>query len=69
MSIIFIDPPSGWQYGFPKQLPPEIDVNDDKAFEDWLRAEGYPEAMMDLALKYCRYWIEDDNNNERETCT
>lgn len=39
---VYIDPPEGWKYGFPKALPTgEPDVL------AWLIAEGYPQSVMD----------------------
>jgi hypothetical protein len=32
---LIADPPSGWKYGFPKELP------DDMRYEDLLRQQGY----------------------------
>jgi hypothetical protein len=46
-----IDPPSGWKYGFPKELPDDI-----KDFKQWLIDNGYPESEVDFAMKYCRMW-------------
>lgn len=46
----FIDPPSGWQYGFPKVLPK--DVVDIKA---WLVQNGYPQREIDSCGKYFYY--------------
>lgn len=51
-TAVFIDPPSGWKYGFPKELPP------DKKAEDLLRESGYPEKDIEFALQYCRHWEE-----------
>ena len=51
-----IDPPSGWQYGFPKVLPEGItDV------KKWLIEQGYPkEIIKELGDSfYCRYWGEN----------
>lgn len=49
-----IDPPSGWQYGFPKILPSDqrIRVN------DWLVEQGYPQKIIDefSGKLPCRYW-------------
>ena len=39
---VYIDPPEGWKYGFPKALPtgePDILA--------WLITEGYPQSVMD----------------------
>ena len=52
---LIADPPSGWKYGFPKELP------DDMRYEDLLRQQGYPEKMMQLALDHSRFWYEDDD--------
>jgi len=46
-----VDPPEGWRYGFPKQLP-DGTVN----FQQWLVENGYPKDQVDLAVKYSRYW-------------
>jgi hypothetical protein len=44
--VLFIDPPSGWKYGFPKPAPtPPKDMN------AWLVANGYPQHLVD-------YWVE-----------
>ena len=51
-----IDPPSGWQYGFPKVLPEGItDV------KKWLIEQGYPkEIIKEMGdYFYCRYWGEN----------
>ena len=50
---IEIDPPSGWMYGFPKQLPDPPPEN----LREWLVSEGYPQALMDSFGEYfyCRY--------------
>lgn len=59
--VTFIDPPSGWMYGFPKIIPDDV--------EDvipWLVANGYPQSEVDKLSKnfYCRYWeseVEQEN--------
>jgi hypothetical protein len=52
-----IDPPSGWQYGFPKPIPEDRrqDVN------AWLVEQGYPQKLIDAFGEhfYCRYWEEE----------
>jgi hypothetical protein len=47
-----VDPPSGWKYGFPKELKDGVE------YEDLLRSSGYPENDIPLALKHSRYWNE-----------
>ena len=52
--IRIVDPPSGWRYGFPKELP------EGKSYLELLREANYPEEDIDLALEYTRQWFEDD---------
>jgi hypothetical protein len=54
-----IDPPSGWKYGFPKQIPEGIGN-----VPAWLVSEGYPQVEIDScgAYFYCRHWEEEDEN-------
>ena len=51
-----IDAPSGWMYGFPKEIPESVtDV------EKWLVENGYPKAMIDRFEKNFPYriWYEE----------
>lgn len=58
MKKVFIDPPSGWKYGFPKEIPDNvIDV------KRWLLDNGYPEKDIDLAMNWCRMWEEEANES------
>jgi hypothetical protein len=50
-----IDPPKGWRYGFPKELP------EGKSYGELLRESGYPEDDIELALKYSRSWEEEQD--------
>lgn len=65
---IIVDPPSGWQYGYPKALPPEANP-DGLGFMEWLETNdfdlgkwfadnGYPKTEIGIALKYSRFWEE-----------
>lgn len=55
MKVRYIDPPEGWKYGFPKKMPDTpVDMS------EWLFGEGYPNDLIPLALKYSRYWEEDE---------
>tara|TARA_R110000868_G_scaffold116408_2_gene309990 strand:- start:302 stop:496 length:195 start_codon:yes stop_codon:yes gene_type:complete len=38
---IWIDPPAGWRYGFPKQW------DQTGNFNEWLISEGYPQREID----------------------
>jgi len=51
----FYDPPSGWQYGFPKEYKP---LPEEK-LEDTLRRDGYPERLMEVAMMATRFWETD----------
>jgi len=58
---LWIDPPSGWRYGFPKQLPEDF-TEEGFDLRLWLVDQGYPENDIDLALKHSRYGTEEDSN-------
>ena len=54
----YIDPPSGWKFGFPKPIP-----KDTKDVRGWLIQNDYPEKLIDELGDhfYCRYWeLPDD---------
>ena len=53
----WIDPPSGWKYGFPKPVPEGVEDT-----IEWLVSEGYPRAEIDKMGDYflCRYWETED---------
>ena len=54
---IWIDPPSGWKYGFPKIK------DDDSDTIEWLVKNGYPKEDIDKLGKYfyTRQWEATDN--------
>lgn len=62
---LIIDPPSGWRYGFPRQIP-------DEYFEPmfklnrWLVSVGYPQELIDQFPDGvpCRFWEEEDGSEE-----
>ena len=61
--VTYIDPPSGWKYGFPMAVP---DPQPDDMMK-WLLEQGYPQKEIDVCGDhfYCRYWqeeVEDDTN-------
>lgn len=56
---LVIDPPSGWQHGFPKIVPQEL-VGNTEALSKWLVSNGYPEEDLELALKHSRYWEREE---------
>ena len=58
MDKMMVDPPSGWQYGFPalwdKKVHPKL--------EDLLREKGYPEKDIEFATQYMRMWRPSDEH-------
>jgi len=48
----WVDPPSGWRYGFPKIWSGEGNVL------EWLVSQGYPQREIDACGEYfyCRHW-------------
>jgi hypothetical protein len=54
---MLVDPPLGWQYGFPKKLPspPPEDVC------KWIVEQGYPQHVLERMGKhfYVRYIYEE----------
>jgi hypothetical protein len=42
----YVDPPSGWRYGFPKLYDPATDGN----MREWLVKNGYPKSLADKGL-------------------
>ena len=54
---LWIDPPYGWRYGFPKTWDQTGDMN------EWLLSEGYPQQEIDACgdYFYVRQWyVEED---------
>jgi hypothetical protein len=56
----YIDPPEGWRYGFPKEIPDNVDTI------KWLVENGYPKEEIDKLGDYfiCRYWNEDKKQTD-----
>jgi hypothetical protein len=51
---VYVDPPSGWQYGFPKVFDPIVDGD----VMEWIVKEGYPQSEIDKLGNsfYFRSW-------------
>ena len=49
-----VDPPFGYLYGFPMELP------DGKDYKELLVENGYPENDIEFALQNTRQWEETD---------
>jgi hypothetical protein len=60
----YIDPPRGWIYGFPKEIPEGV-----KDINAWLVENGYPKNEIERLGDYffCRYWHEDDSEYRATT--
>jgi periplasmic divalent cation tolerance protein len=52
LTVMMIDPPGGWRYGFPRTYDPTRDG----AMREFLLAHGYPEGDVDFALEHMRAW-------------
>lgn len=50
--VRWVDPPSGWRYGFPKQWDGKGNMT------DWLVQNGYPKREIDRMgdFFFCRSW-------------
>ena len=54
MTKIIVDPPFGYLYGFPMELP------DGKNYKELLKENGYPEKDIEFAMKHTRQWEETE---------
>ena len=52
--IMMVDPPGGWQYGYPKEYP-----GNETRYRQQLRESKYPEDQIDFAAQHSRYWVKD----------
>ncbi len=59
---IFIDPPQGWLYGFPKSYDPTRDGT----VREWLVREGYPAELINQAGTNLevRSWHQDSTKKD-----
>ena len=59
-NLVWIDPPSGWKYGFPCLWD-----RDKQTYEELLKEHNYPKEWYDLP---CRMWhpTEEDLNANRK---
>jgi hypothetical protein len=48
---LYIDPPSGWKYGFPKPAPDNFREMTQKQLDQWFVDNGYPEMELN-SFKY-----------------
>jgi len=60
MTMRWIDPPAGADYGFPKPFDPAPG----QKIEDWLLANGYPQSEIDIWQGRgvpCRMWVRGED--------
>ena len=50
IEVIYIDPPSGWMYGFPRRVD---EKPEDMTFPEWFVSLGYPEDSAVWASENC----------------
>jgi hypothetical protein len=65
-TVMYIDPPSGWMYGFPKPAPKNIRDMTQEQLHEWFVANGYPQKELDIwksGMTYGMFVAEDDNIN------
>jgi len=55
----WVDPPSGWRYGFPKVWDSEHQPN----VVGWLLLNGYPAKDVNFACGYLRMWNYEATDN------
>lgn len=64
MSMMLVDPPSGWKYGFPKEVPEDY-LKKYFDIEQWFLDNGYPQKLIDQGmLKHCRYIFQGNEEVE-----
>lgn len=57
-----IDPPGGWRYGFPKEIPAPLLFNtyEPHGVRDWLFDNGYPKHEWDNGGDRYRTWQQKE---------
>lgn len=55
--VLMYDPPSGWEYGFPKPYRPLIK---DEPWAVTLLRDGYPQSLIDELAYHTRFYEVDD---------
>jgi len=67
MKKIFIDPPSGWKYGFPKPAPDNMRNMTREQLREWFVQNGYPRweieqwGNKDMPCSYFESEVEEIN--------
>jgi len=60
MKMLMCDPPTGWKYGFPKEIP--FETSENGGTRQWLLDNGYPQSEIDACGDYffVRFWEVDN---------
>ncbi len=58
---IWIDPPSGWKYGYPKLVENSMTV-----IIESLKKSGYTDKDIEFAYNNCRFWYEKEEEPTEE---
>tara|TARA_Y100000004_G_scaffold195394_1_gene262266 strand:+ start:547 stop:744 length:198 start_codon:yes stop_codon:yes gene_type:complete len=58
--VLWIDPPEGWKYGFPRSVPKGVEGD---AIVEWMIEVGYPKEDIEACGEHflCRMWYEEKN--------
>ena len=61
--VMYINPPDGWKYGFPKIVPEEHK----NRLVEWLIEQGYPQEEIDSRGEhfYSRFWYQEEGVDEQ----
>lgn len=59
--VLWIDPPEGWRYGFPRAVPKGIEC--EESIIKWMIECGYPKKKIEEYGEYffCNMWHEEKN--------
>lgn len=57
---MYVDPPEGWKYGFPKPFPKERIGST----EDWLIENGYPKKLIEEYGEHMFVRVWDDGEED-----
>lgn len=59
MSTLYVDPPEGWRYGFPKAVPKDREAD----LLEWIVEQGYPKPDWGKGDRIVlRCWREEEKN-------
>ena len=61
---IWIDPPSGWRWGFPKSISSEDYAKEGFSVNSWIVKMGYPQSEIDKLGEHFYYRGWETNEDE-----